>query len=192
MAGPDQASPHLRAETLTLNNGGSTGALTVTGGAVFDTATIGTLTQTNPAIVGPAPLIEVFTTTQVLTAAHNGAYCAFSVATVTTYTLPAAQEGLFFRFGVEATAAGTLDIFRIVCATGDFFIGTLMQGSDTTYMPVARDANGSTHLAIEMNGTTTGGFKGDWIDVYASNGTLWRVRGQINGSGTEATPFKTS
>lgn len=137
-------------------------------------------------------LVPVYTTTQILTAADNGAYCDFSVTTVTTYTLPAAAAGMHFHFGASATAAGTADIFRIVCATGDFFLGTFIQSTDGTYTSAAQDANGTTHLAWEGNGSTTGGLKGDWLDVWASSSSVWRARGMGRATGTEATPWKTS
>lgn len=138
---------------------------------------------------GPRP---VYKTTQILTAADSGAHCIFSVATVTTYTLPAAAAGLHFKFSCSATAAGTLDIFRVVCASGDFFVGTFIQSTDSTYTSAAHDANGSTHLAWQGNGGTTGGLKGDWLEVTASNGTLWEVFGMGRATGSEASPFATS
>lgn len=128
-----------------------------------------------------------------LTPKDSGAVCLFDVTTVLTYTLPPAEAGLRFRFVCQSTAAGSSDIFRVVCATGDFFRGTIWQGSDGTYIPVARAANGSTHLAWQGNGSTTGGIAGDWFEVQAISDTVWQVTAGYNAAtGTEATPWQTS
>ena len=160
------------------------GALTVTG-ALTASSTV----AVTGAISGPR---KIYTTTQILTAADSGAHCVFSVSTVTTYTLPAAAQGLHFKFSVRTTAAGTADIFRIVCTTGDFFVGSFIQSTDGTYTSAAHAANGSTHLAWEGNGSTTGGLAGDWLEVTASDSTLWEVFGMGRATGSEASPWKTS
>lgn len=162
-------------------------------GDVYINSTTGRLgVSDGTSFIGGGGPFPIYTTTQVLTTADNNAHCVFSVTTVTTYTLPAAQAGLRFWFSCAATAAGTADIFRIVCATGDFFIGTFIQSTDGTYTSAAHDANGTTHLAWEGNGSTTGGLKGDWLMCTASSGTLWQVFGMGRATGTEATPWKTS
>ena len=150
-----------------------------------------TRTSETGAVLNLGGIIPVKIAAATLTAADNGAVCEFNLAAGYTYTLPAVERGLKFRFVVTVTV--TSSVARVACATGDFFFGTLMQGSDTTYLPVARDANGTTHLAWEGNGTTTGGIKGDWFDIVGLNDTMWLVSaGLIGGSGTEATPWKTS
>jgi hypothetical protein len=43
---------------------------------------------------------------------------------------------------------------------------------------------------VTLNGTTTGGVSiGDWVEFEDILGTGWAVRGVVNQSGTEATPF---
>lgn len=127
-----------------------------------------------------------------LLAKDSGAYCVFNATTVTTYTLPACEEGLEFEFFCAATAAGTLDIFRIVCATGDFMLGTFIQSTDSTYTSAARAADGAADLAWEGNGSTTGGLAGDWVRVRGLNSTQWSVYGMGRATGSEGSPFKTS
>lgn len=136
---------------------------------------------------GYAPVYKAPTT---LTAEDNGALCVFDTAAGMLFTLPAAVAGLRFRFVVETTC--TSGVHRIACASGDFLVGTILQIIDTTFAPTARDADGSTHLAWEGNGTTTGGIKGDFIEVHAVSGTQWQVWGINTATGSEATPFKTS
>ena len=144
----------------------------------------------NVAVGGQVPKI-VGTAAATLTAADSGSVILFSNATGYTVTLPAAQAGLNFRasFPITVTSGNA----RLACASGDFFRGTLMQGTDTTYLPAPRTANGSSHLAFEGNGGSTGGFIGDWFDIVAVDDTIWQVTGGlIAGSGTEASPWKTS
>ena len=106
------------------------------------------------------------------------------------YTLPAAVAGLWFEFMVDVTA--TSGVHRVACTAADFLFGSILQGQDTTFTQVVRTADGSTHLAWEGNGTTTGGIIGDLFRVTAIDATKWQIRGTNTATGTEATPFKTS
>lgn len=125
-----------------------------------------------------------------LTAADSGAVCVFNNATGFTYTLPAAEAGLRFTFVVQTTV--TSGVARVACASGDFLLGTILQIIDTSFAPTARDANGTTHLAWEGDGSTTGGIKGDFFHVQAINASQWQIWGINTATGSEATPFKTS
>ena len=142
------------------------------------------------AVGGQVPKI-VGTAAATLTAADSGGIILFNNATGYTVTLPAAQAGLNFRVSVNTTVSS--GVARLACATGDFFRGTLMQGTDTTYLPAARVANGTTHLAWEGNGSSTSGIAGDWFDIVAVDNTIWQVTGGLcAGSGSEATFWKTT
>jgi hypothetical protein len=132
----------------------------------------------------------VKTAAATLTAADSGALCIFNAAAGFTYTLPAAAAGLWFEFVVQTTVTSAVD--RIACASGDFLLGTILQASDGTFVQVARTANGTTHLAWEGNGSTTGGIIGDWMIVTAISDSQWDIHGVNSATGTEATPFKTS
>lgn len=125
-----------------------------------------------------------------LTEADSGALLRFNTAAGYTYTLPSAVEGMEFEIVVDTTI--TSSNARVACATGDFFIGTVLQGQPTTFTQTARTANGSTHLAWEGNGTTTGGIIGDHMWVTAISDTQWEIRGLNTATGSTATPFKTS
>ena len=132
----------------------------------------------------------VFHGATTLTEADSGALCVFDTAAGFTYTLPAAAKGLRFRFIVTTTI--TSGVARVACATGDFFLGTINQGTDGTYTQAQRSADGANDLAWEGNGSTTGGIKGDWFEVVALDSTNWYVWGYNNATGSEATPFKTT
>jgi hypothetical protein len=125
-----------------------------------------------------------------LTAEDSGALCLFNAAAGFTYTLPPAETGLHFRFIVTTTV--TSSVARIACASGDFLLGTILQSTDGTYTTAGRSADGSADLAWEGNGTTTGGIKGDWVEVTAISGTQWAISGFNAATGSEATPIKTS
>ena len=132
----------------------------------------------------------VFTAAATLTANDSGALCIFNLAAGFTYTLPAAQKGLHFKFIVQTTATSV--VHRVACATGDFFLGSILQSTDGTFVTAPHDANGTTHLAWEGDGSTTGGIKGDWLEVTGISSTQWAVSGYNQATGTEATPWKTS
>jgi hypothetical protein len=133
----------------------------------------------------------VGTSAATLTAADSGSVIMFNNATGYAVTLPPAAVGLTFRVFVNVTV--TSGVARLACATGDFFSGTLFQGTDTTYLPAARVANGTTHLAWEGDGSTTSGIAGDWFDIVATSSTVWQVIGGLcSATGTEATFWKTS
>lgn len=149
-----------------------------------------TKTNLSGAIINNPPVAPK-TAAATLTTADHGAVCEFNTAAGYTYTLPAAERGLRFRFVVRTTI--TSSVARVACATGDFFVGTILQSTDGTYVTAPQDANGTTHLAWEGNGTTTGGIKGDWFDIVGLNDTQWLVCGGLNqATGSEATPWKTS
>lgn len=132
----------------------------------------------------------VKTAAATLTADESGALCIFNAAAGFTYTLPAAVTGLWFEFLVTVTA--TSSVHRIACATGDFLLGAILQSPDSTDAVARRAADGTADLAWEGNGTTTGGYIGDWVRVTAISGTQWVIQGLNTATGTEATPIKTT
>ena len=137
-----------------------------------------------------SPARRVIARAVTLTADDNGAHLVFDAAAGYTITLPPAQPGLFFSVSVDTTVTSV--VARLACATGDFFKGTILQGADTTFTQVAVTANGTSHLAWEGNGSTTGGFIGDSMQIVANASRQWRVRGLNSATGATATPFKTS
>lgn len=137
-----------------------------------------------------APFRKVLSGARTLTADDNGATIIYNTAAGYAVTLPAAQPGLFFRVAVTTTATSL--VHRLACATGDFLLGTILQSIDTTFAPTARTANGTTHLAWEGDGSTTGGIIGDVMEVHAISDTQWLITGVNTATGSEATPFKTS
>ena len=64
-------------------------------------------------------------------------------------------------------------------------------GIDTSATSEMQALNGTTHLTITMNGSTTGGLIGTVIDFEGISATQWLVNGLVVGSGTLATPATT-
>ena len=73
------------------------------------------------------------------------------------------------------------------------FIGGYMNvDTDTSNAVAAFDGNGSTHVAVSMNGTTTGGLLGTKLRFTCLSATRWMVEGIVRGSGTVSNSFATS
>lgn len=128
-----------------------------------------------------------------LTAIQSGALVHINKTDGVTITLPAPSIGLWYDFYVTAsTASGNTKI--ITDAASTFLVGTvLMFDSDTLTDPLSvATANGSTHVACTMSGTTTGGLLGTQLRVTCVSATLWAIEGIIHHSGNVATPFATS
>jgi hypothetical protein len=130
--------------------------------------------------------------TRALSANESGSIALFDRAAGIVYTLPAARVGTVFEFMVTTTI--TSNAAKIITAAGtELLEGALVSvDTDTSNATVGFVANGSTHVAISMNGTTTGAIKGTVIRVRCVSATRWVVDGTLLGSGTVATPFATS
>ncbi len=74
----------------------------------------------------------------------------------------------------------------------DKFVGSLLMvdtdssGATTGYAPA------SSNDVINLNGTTTGGIAGSWVQITAIAANEYRVTGVLLGSGSVATPFADS
>jgi hypothetical protein len=110
-------------------------------------------------------------------------------------TLPAATPGIRYRFVVSV--AVTSNVYKIVTSAGTVLMtGALVSGPVNTTPaagtgPFIYQGNGSTHVAVSMNGTTTGGLIGTVIDCFCVTSTSWQAYGTVVSSGTLATPFST-
>lgn len=115
----------------------------------------------------------------------------FNVASGATATLPAASgTGHSYRFVVGTTV--TSNAYAIATASdSDEFRGTILQtDTDTSDALVSYPAIAADNFdTISMNGTTTGGLTGDWIEVMDVASGVWAVTGHVNGNGTVATPI---
>lgn len=127
---------------------------------------------------------------------ESGALVVFDAAAGAVVTLPTPVEGMQFDFLVKTTI--TSNSAKVITKTvaSEFIVGAIMFGADAsaseTTLINAFAANGSTHVAVTSNGTTTGGKRGTVLNLTAISATLWAVSGIEVGSGAYATPFATS
>tara|TARA_Y100001951_G_scaffold104061_1_gene114551 strand:+ start:4165 stop:4680 length:516 start_codon:yes stop_codon:yes gene_type:complete len=94
--------------------------------------------------------------------------------------------GAVYRFYIETDCSDC----DIKTDGTDKFVGSLEVMGDSnassTFVP------GATNDVISMNGTTTGGDKGSYVEVTAVKDNVYLVQGVLVGSGSAATPFADS
>lgn len=135
-------------------------------------------------------VVDVTASTKTLTFDQSGSTILLDRAAGSTVTLPAPQTGLKFRFVVLTTV--TSNSYKVITDAATTFI----QGS--LGVPVAAGtqklffADGTTDVSVNLNGTTTGGLLGGQFELECVDGTQWQCTGNVEGSGTVATPFATS
>lgn len=130
--------------------------------------------------------------TRSLNVNESGSLCLFDRAAGIVYTLPTAVPGTYFDFLVTTTI--TSNAAKVITGAGtELLIGALMNvDTDTSNAVAAWTGNGSTHVAVSMNGTTTGAVAGTKLRFTCLSSTRWMVEGNVLGTGTVATPFATS
>lgn len=126
-----------------------------------------------------------------LTAAQSGGLVVFDKLDGAVATLPAPVIGLFYDFVVD-TASTSVGQKVITSAASIFIKGTVLQMTAADAANVLDTANGTTHVAITMNGTTTGGCVGTRFRLTCRSATIWEVEGLTIASGSVATSFTTS
>jgi hypothetical protein len=162
---------------------------------------------------GPSAVIAITSSTTLNPVDHGGRIISVggALAATTTLTLPSINvstnpitsgpgqdpntlnnEGVLYTIWVPTTI--TTSTLKIATDTTDLFIGSLM-GVDTdtsdaivAYNALAADAFDN----INLNGGTTGGVAGTWIEIVAVAANCYMVRGTVNGTGVVATPFSTT
>lgn len=131
--------------------------------------------------------------TRTLNANESGSLCLFDRAAGIVFTLPTAPTpGTYFDFIVATTI--TSNAAKVITGAGTELLlgGYTNVDTDTSNAVAAFTANGSTHVAVSMNGTTTGGIKGTALRFTCLSSTAWMVDGIVQGSGTVATAFSAS
>jgi hypothetical protein len=74
----------------------------------------------------------------------------------------------------------------------DKFVGSVISVDTDSSGAVVGFTAASSNDFINLNGTTTGGVAGTWIQIVAVAANKYMVTGTVNGSGTVATPFADS
>lgn len=130
--------------------------------------------------------------TRTLNENESGSIALFDRAAGIVYTLPTAKPGMVFDFIVTTTV--TSNAAKVITAVGtELLIGGYTNvDTDTSNAVAAFTGNGSTHVAVSMNGTTTGAVAGTRLRFTCLSSTRWMVEGIVLGTGVVATAFATS
>lgn len=117
--------------------------------------------------------------------AHAGVTVVSNLAAAQTWTLPASSgSGNRYRIAVHTTKTGDM-VIQVANAT-DILVGALEVNTDASGTPFIAGASDDT---ITMNGSTTGGVRGSYVDLVDYKSGFWAVSGRLISTGTEATPF---
>lgn len=113
----------------------------------------------------------------------------FDSAAGIVYTLPKPSVGLRFKFVTTVTI--TSNAAKVITNSASVFLNGLMTtvATDSSNALAAWVGNGSSHISVSMNGTTTGGVVGGQFNIVCVSSTLWTVDGWTPATSTVATPF---
>lgn len=127
------------------------------------------------------------TATTTIDSTYAGKIIGLNAAAGLTVTLPAATgSGYQYYFAVLTTVTSNNYIIKVANAS-DIMGGVATMGSSGgTSASVGTAATSDT---ITLNGTTTGGIKGTWIELTDIGANLYRVSVHGVASGVAATPF---
>ena len=157
-------------------------------GRVFTCATNGIWTLGNPPFF--AGLNSGNGATVTLTPADSGKTFLFDRAAGIVYTLPPPYPGMTFDFVYTVTI--TSNAATVVTNAGTQFVAGaihILVSGGITGLDFA--CNGTSHVKITSNGTTSGGILGGHVRFTAATTTLWVVDGLLVGSGSTVTPCST-
>jgi hypothetical protein len=127
--------------------------------------------------------------TLALTEDYSGRLIGLNRAAGVTVTLPRATgSGASYKFWVRTAVTSNSDIIQ-VGNTDDVIQGIIQStlvGTPTTNNGWIAGSTGDT---ITLNGTTTGGLRGDYIEITDYAPGIFVCFGRTSQSGTGATPF---
>jgi hypothetical protein len=126
-------------------------------------------------------------TLTIVPATHSGCIIILNRAAGIAVTLPnATGTGNIYSFFVGTTVtSNTTTITR--GTTNDVMSGVVLQAKASTAMtPIPTASNTNT---LTLNGSTTGGILGDWIQLADVATNQWSLIMLISSTGTVATPL---
>ena len=126
-----------------------------------------------------------------LVAADAGALVLLDTAAGSILTLPTPVAGMTFEVAVSVSVTSNSHIITTATTATEFLAGGLQMMIDTTAVSEGQFLNGTSHITLTHNGTTTGGLIGTYYTLTAISSTVWVVTGLCAGSGTLATPATT-
>ena len=160
---------------------------------------------------GPDNVVNITANTSLTVAAHAGKIITAggTLASNLVLTLPAINttatptsagpgqdpnnpntQGAVFTFFVPTTVATST--LKIVTDGTDKFTGSVLTIDTDTSGAMAGFAPAASNDAINLNGSTTGGVAGSYIQITALSSAKYMVQGVVNCTGSPATPFADS
>jgi len=134
------------------------------------------------------PISATASTLSLTMATHGGATVVANRAAGITMTLPAASgSGVKFKVVIGTTVTSNSLIVKVANAT-DIMAGMATFAQDAADTAVSFET-ASDSDTITLNGSTTGGIKGDIIELEDVSSGLWSVTLLGSATGTEASPF---
>ncbi|MCM5689508.1 hypothetical protein [Sinorhizobium meliloti] len=134
------------------------------------------------------PISATAATLALTLATHASTTVVANRAAGITMTLPAATgTGAKYKIVVGTTVTSNSLKVQVANAT-DVMTGTALFGQDAADTAVLFETAADSDT-ITMNGSTTGGIKGDIIELEDLASGLWGVTVRGSATGTEATPF---
>ena len=130
-------------------------------------------------------VIAVTAATTLSDDAYAGRTINLNSTTGRTITLPAATgSGAAYTIFVGATVSSGS---HVVAAAGtDVIQGVVAIATDIAGVSVPTASDTDT---ITLNGSTTGGVRGSWLELQDVASGIWSVKGALVSTGAEATPF---
>lgn len=161
-----------------------TGATTFGGSVTFGTSP----TFTNGRLLN----VVSQTTSATLTIGQSASTILLNSGTGMLITLPAPTVGAVYEFVVAKTPTSGSNAIVTNNTSAVFMYGALVNAQLSAASAATFIADGTTHVAIRMNNSTSGGSVGTFIKVVATSTTQWAVSGQLAGAaGAVITPFAT-
>ena len=143
-------------------------------------------------------LVSITATDAITAAEHAGRTLVLNAAdadsTAVTLTLPAATgTGNVYHFIIGIVSVMTA-AYKIQVTGDDTIDGWIVAANDVANHASNNSINiwktAATSDTITLDGTTTGGVSiGDWLCLTDIKAAQWALSGQLEQSGTEATPF---
>lgn len=154
--------------------------------ATTDAATV----TANTTTLNTSGVVSGSGATVTITAAQSGKKFFMDRAAGIVFTLPTPVVGL--KFGFITTVDLTSNAYAVNSGSASvFYVGAVQMGINDAATGETHYANGTTHIGLSSNKTTTGGLIGGWLEFECISSTLWQVTGTLSCTATPATPFTT-
>lgn len=160
---------------------------------------------------GPASVVVITSSTTLDPVSHGGriisvggslaANVVLTLPTIDTSSNPTTSgpgqdpsttnnQGVTYTIWVPTTISTSS--LKIGTDGTDKYVGSVISVDTDSSGAVVGFTAGASNDYINLNGTTTGGVAGTWIQIVAVAANKYMVTGVVNGSGTVATPFANS